>query len=116
MTDQSTRWWLRRDAQSATVAATPDQIYALVADLPRMGEWSPECQRVEWLDGATGPVEGATFIGHDQGGPAGLMKWSRQRTDPHRRAGHDFSSSPTKADVSRPTGATNSRRSRAARG
>ena len=35
-------------------------------------------RRVEWLDGSTGPVEGARFVGHNQGGPAGLMKWSRQ--------------------------------------
>jgi hypothetical protein len=43
-----------------------------------MGEWSPECQRVEWLDGTTGPAVGATFVGHNRGGPRGLMKWSRR--------------------------------------
>ena len=43
-----------------------------------MGEWSPECHQVEWEDGVSGPAEGATFVGHNQGGPAGLMKWSRR--------------------------------------
>jgi len=43
-----------------------------------MGDWSPECRKVEWLDGSTGPTEGATFVGHNQGGPRGLMKWSRR--------------------------------------
>jgi hypothetical protein len=49
----------------------------MVADLARMGEWSPECQRVEWEDGATGPAEGAKFVGHNRGGPRQLMRWSR---------------------------------------
>src|SRR5580700_9036908 len=76
--NRSSRWWLREDSQSAVIEAPAERIYALVADLPRMGEWSPECRQVEWLDGSTGPAEGATFIGHNKGGPAGLMKWSRR--------------------------------------
>ena len=74
----STRWWLRQDARSVVIEAPAARIYALVADLPRMGDWSPECRRVEWLEGSTGPAEGATFVGHNQGGPRGLMKWSRR--------------------------------------
>ena len=74
----SSRWWLRGDSRSVVIAAPAERIYALVADLPRMGDWSPECRQVEWLDGSTGPTEGATFIGHNQGGPGGLMKWSRR--------------------------------------
>jgi hypothetical protein len=76
--NRSSRWWLREDSQSAVIEAPAERIYALVADLPRMGEWSPECRQVEWLDGSNGPAEGATFIGHNKGGPAGLMKWSRR--------------------------------------
>jgi hypothetical protein len=77
-TKPSSRWWLREDSQSAVIGAPAERIYALVADLPRMGEWSPECRRVEWLDGSDAPTVGARFIGHNQGGPAGLMKWSRR--------------------------------------
>jgi hypothetical protein len=76
--NRSSRWWLRQDAQSLVIDAPADRIYELVADLPRMGDWSPECRRVEWLDGSDGPKEGANFIGHNQGGPRGLMKWSRR--------------------------------------
>ena len=43
-----------------------------------MGEWSPECQRVEWEDGATGPAAGARFVGYNRGGPLQLMRWSRR--------------------------------------
>jgi Polyketide cyclase / dehydrase and lipid transport len=86
--DKSSRWWLTEDSAETVVSAAPERIYGLVADLPRMGEWSPECQRVEWEDGASGPVVGATFVGHNRGGPRGLMKWSRRGrvlvTDPGR--------------------------------
>jgi uncharacterized protein YndB with AHSA1/START domain len=74
----STRWWLRKDSCDIVIDATPERVYALVSDLTRMGEWSPECQRVEWLDGSTGPNEGARFVGHNKGGPGGVMKWSRR--------------------------------------
>jgi hypothetical protein len=76
--NRSSRWWLRQDSHSVVIDAPAERIYQLVADLPRMGDWSPECRQVEWLDGSTGPAEGATFIGHNQGGPRGLMKWSRR--------------------------------------
>jgi len=77
MAETSTRWWLRTDSTETVIDAPPERIFALVADLPRMGEWSPECQQVEWTGGSTGPVEGATFVGRNVGGPANLMKWSR---------------------------------------
>jgi hypothetical protein len=76
--NRSSRWWLRQDSQSMVIEAPAERIYALVSDLPRMGQWSPECRKVEWLEGSTGPVEGAVFIGHNRGGPGNLMKWSRR--------------------------------------
>jgi Polyketide cyclase / dehydrase and lipid transport len=78
MAGTSTRWWLTEDSSEMVAAAAPQRMYDLVADMPRMGEWSPECQRVEWEGGADGPAVGATFVGHNQGGPRGLMKWSRR--------------------------------------
>ncbi|MGO8870154.1 MAG: SRPBCC family protein [Acidimicrobiales bacterium] len=77
MTETSGRWWLTHDSEEVVIDSTPDRIYDLVSDMPRMGEWSPECQRVEWLDGSNGPAVGATFVGHNEGGPRKLMKWSR---------------------------------------
>ena len=65
--NRSSRWWLRQDSQSVVIEAPAERIYELVADLPRMGDWSPECRQVEWLEGSTGPAEGATFIGHNRG-------------------------------------------------
>lgn len=84
------RWWLTEDSRDVTIEATPERIYALVADLPRMGEWSPECQRVEWIEGSSQPVAGARFIGHNQGGPKGLMKWSRRGRVLVAKSGSEF--------------------------
>jgi uncharacterized protein YndB with AHSA1/START domain len=60
------------------VSAAPETVYALVADLPRMGEWSPECRSVDWAVGYSAAAVGARFVGRNKGGPAGLMSWSRR--------------------------------------
>jgi hypothetical protein len=75
---KSQRWWLTTDSRHIDIETVPEAVYDLVADLPRMGEWSPECQTVEWQDGSTGPREGATFVGHNRGGPRRLFRWSRR--------------------------------------
>lgn len=77
MMPKNQRWWLTQDSEELVVNATAEHIYDLVADLPRMGQWSPECQGVEWEGGASAPVEGARFVGHNRGGPRKLMRWSR---------------------------------------
>lgn len=78
MPPKNQRWWLTSDSRTVVIDAPAEHIYDLVADLPRMGEWSPECQQVEWTDGSDAPVPDATFVGHNRGGPFGLMKWSRR--------------------------------------
>jgi len=88
---KSSRWWLTEDSAETIVDAAPERLYDLVADLPRMGEWSPECQRVEWEDGVKGPAVGATFVGHNKGGPRGLMKWSRRGRVLVAQPGREFS-------------------------
>jgi hypothetical protein len=45
------------------IEAPPAVLYDLLADVTRMGEYSPECQRCVWLDGAAGPAVGARFKG-----------------------------------------------------
>jgi hypothetical protein len=58
---------------STTIGVAPEVLYDLVSDVRRMGEWSPECQRCEWIDGATGPAVGARFKGSNAHGRA---RWS----------------------------------------
>ena len=77
MPAKRSRWWLTEDSESVDVDAPAEAIYDLVADLTRMSEWSPECARVEWEDGATRPAADARFVGHNRGGPFKLMRWSR---------------------------------------
>ena len=50
------------------IAAPPERVWAMVTDLPRMGEWSPENQGGVWAGGATGPVVGARFKGKNRNG------------------------------------------------
>src|SRR6476619_559667 len=50
---------------SISVAETPDELYALVSDVTRMGEWSPIC-RACWWDEGDGPRVGAWFTGRNE--------------------------------------------------
>ena len=78
MAPKNQRWWLTQDSVSIEIDAPAERIYDMVADLPRMGEWSPECHGVDWTDGSTGAAPNATFIGHNRTGPFRLIKWSRR--------------------------------------
>jgi hypothetical protein len=57
------------------IHAEASELYDLVSDLPRMGEWSPENTGGKWVNGATGPVVGARFAGSNRSG------WRRWNTD-----------------------------------
>jgi hypothetical protein len=52
---------LDHDHVSVHIDAPPDVVYALVADVTRTPEFSPEILRCTWLGGATGPAVGARF-------------------------------------------------------
>ena len=60
---------------SRDIAASPEQVYAAIADVTRMGEWSGECHTCEWHEGFNGPVVGATFDGHNRNGE---FTWTTQ--------------------------------------
>jgi uncharacterized protein YndB with AHSA1/START domain len=68
------------------VDAPTDEVYAVVADPVAMASLSPECHRVEWLDGAEGATPGARFRGHNRNG---AFRWWTTSTvtaaDPGRR-------------------------------
>jgi uncharacterized protein YndB with AHSA1/START domain len=48
------------------ISAPPEQLWSMVADVTRMGEWSPETERGEWLGDATAASVGARFRGHNK--------------------------------------------------
>ncbi len=62
-----------RGKASVTIRAEPDRLWAMVTDVTRMGEWSPENYRAEWLDGGAGPAVGARFKGYNR---RRKVKWS----------------------------------------
>ena len=55
---------MHREA-SIEINASPEAVYDLVSDLPRMGEWSPENIGGEWQGGGNGKV-GDRYIGHNR--------------------------------------------------
>jgi hypothetical protein len=75
------------------IDASPDEVYALVADLPAMGRWSPECYRCDWQGGATEAAPGVRFIGRNR---IGQRRWSTTGTvvvaDPGRELTFDIHS------------------------
>lgn len=53
-------------------------VFAAIADITRMGEWSPECTAGRWVAPATGPAVGARFEGDNAvtAGPLTLKRWT----------------------------------------
>lgn len=54
----------RTHAASTEVGVPPAEVYALVSDVTRTGEWSPVCAGCWWDDG-DGPRVGARFTGRN---------------------------------------------------
>jgi hypothetical protein len=52
---------LDHDSVSLHMRARPEDVYALVADVTRTPEFSPEILECVWLDGVTAPAVGARF-------------------------------------------------------
>ena len=70
------------------IAAPAATVWALVSDLPRMGEWSPENRGGQWVKGATGPVPGARFKGENRNGD---KSWSTDAKVVDAEPGRRFS-------------------------
>lgn len=62
------------DTASVVVDAPPDHVWDMVADVTRMGEWSPECYSCRWVGKRHEPVAGARFVGLNKRG------WARWLT------------------------------------
>lgn len=71
---------------SIEIDASPEDVFAMVADVTRMGEWSPEAVGADWLRDGTGKV-GDWFTGHNK---AGEREWSRDCEVMAAEPGRDF--------------------------
>jgi hypothetical protein len=59
---------------SVTVEADIDDVWEVVRDVTRVGEWSHECVGATWLGDSRAAIPGARFRGRNR---AGLMRWGR---------------------------------------
>lgn len=57
---------------SITIDRAPDDVYAIVSDVTRVGEMSPVCQSCAWDDAALVGAQGAWFTGHNV---IGELEW-----------------------------------------
>jgi uncharacterized protein YndB with AHSA1/START domain len=70
------------------IGAPAEQVWAMVSDVTRMGEWSPENEGGVWLAGATGPEAGAKFRASNR---IGRRKWKTLSTVTEAEPGRRFS-------------------------
>ncbi|MCC6226124.1 MAG: SRPBCC family protein [Microthrixaceae bacterium] len=61
------------DEVSERIEASPEVLYELVSDLPRMGRFSPENRGGRWIGSPRGPVVDARFLGLNR---RGLVAWA----------------------------------------
>lgn len=57
---------------SVEISAAPETVYAVLTDLSRISEISPECYRAEWEGEPAAPEVGATIHGYNRNG---TMEW-----------------------------------------
>ncbi len=69
------------------IKASPLEVYNMVADITRMGEYSPECFRAEWTGETRQPVVGARFRGHNKWR---INRWSREAEITAAEPGYRF--------------------------
>lgn len=68
------------------IDAPPEFVYDLVADVTRMGSWSPECRSCEWIDDAG--RAGSRFRGHNRNG---VFRWTTEARVITADRGREFS-------------------------
>ena len=56
------------------IEGRPETVWAVAADVTRVGEWSGECRGCLWEAGAGEPVTGARFRGRNR---RGGLRWTR---------------------------------------
>ena len=82
------RWRLLWEGEvEAEVEATPQQVWDVVSDVSRVGEWSHECRAATWLAGYDEAEVGAKFTGSNK---AGITKWQRRCTVTEAEPGRSF--------------------------
>jgi hypothetical protein len=90
MAPKNQRWWLTTDQVELDIEADASVLYGMVSDLPRIGEWSPECEGVDWEGEVSTPVVGTTFVGRNAVGPGRRIRYSRHGSVLVAEPGREF--------------------------
>lgn len=69
---------MRTGTATIDINRSPQDVWAALTDVTRMGEWSPECVAARWVPDATGPAKGAKFEGDNEARLAGrvVKRWT----------------------------------------
>ncbi len=69
---------MAQGSASVDINREPAVVFSAIADVTRMGEWSPECVAARWVGGATGPDVGAKFEGDNRATVLGvtMKRWT----------------------------------------
>jgi len=84
---------LTTDTVDRYIEAPPDVLYAILSDVTRTPERTPDIVKCEWLDGATGPAVGARFKATNKQGRG--PNWSNKPVVTVASPGKEFSFSRT---------------------
>jgi hypothetical protein len=57
---------MARGSARVEINRDPAVVFSAIADVTRMGTWSPECIETRWVGGARGPAVGAKFEGDNR--------------------------------------------------
>ena len=73
-------------SESIVIESPPETVYEMVADITRMGEWSPVCKKCWWDDDANQGV-GSWFTGRNE---MGERTWETRSQVVAAVRGHEF--------------------------
>ena len=95
----------RLGGRSRSTSTRPrTKVWALVSDVTRIGEFSPETFEARWRRGSTGPEVGARFKGHVKRNGVGPTYWSACRVTSAYRTRSSSSSSASTTVTAQPLG------------
>ena len=75
-------------SDSITIDRSPEEVYAIVSDITRMGELSPVCTAGAWDDASLAGTKGAWFTGHNVIGDD--ISWDTHCEVVAAEPGHEF--------------------------
>ena len=88
---------------SREIKAPAEEVWAAIADVTRMGEWSPECHTCAWNDPSAAPGVGSMFTGENRNGD---FEWATECEVTEWVPGRAFAFDGCSATCASPSGPT----------